>query len=478
MHSTSLPRKTPETCGFSSMGIIDAINDMEKTGTEVHSLLIYAGDAVIFEGHYAPYDRHMTHTLHSLTKAVTNIAVGMLVADQRLSLTDRAIDFFPECAGLNDDPRMAAMTVENLLTMRNGHGRMISGNEWRPIQSSWIKKFFEEPIVHNPGEVFQYSSGNSYILSAIVQRVTGETTHHFLEKRLFQPMGIRNLTWDVSPDGVNPGGNGLCMTAEDLLKLGVLFLHGGVWEGGRLVDESWVDRCFGRVDRKPLPDGRSYGFHWWDLGYGYLAGGAFGQFVCVIPELDVVIAATQGTNVPVEEVTDRLYRGLCAARLDAPAPCPEDVCRIYETRQRTVNLLRRVDAEDVKCSDGRYAMDENEDGVTEVEWHSDGDELAFTLCDDRGRHVIRCGIGSYRQDMTDMTGHYLHHQYEFDETSCCACAVPQKNGGISMEWYFPQTPFHDWVTIQVEGDGVVMQRGTNVNSQSVVRPPITGRAIH
>lgn len=474
MHSTPMKRQRPEDLGFSPAGIINAVHAFEMTGYETHSLLLCSGDGIFFEGHYQPYDGRQPHLLHSLTKVFTNIAVGLLVQDGRLSLEDRIVDFFPEYVPSNPDPRLLRMTVRHLITMRNGHGRMISGNEWRPIHTSWIARFFDEPMVHEPGEVFQYSSGNSYILSAIIQRITEETTESFLRRRVFKPLGIVDYTWDSSPDGINPGGNGLSMRPEDLAKIGSLFLNGGCWNGRTLIDPDWIRLCLGERDRLPLPDGRSYGFHWWDIGFGYYAGGAFGQIICLFPSLDIVAVMTAGTQIESEKALKVLYEALQKELAVSPCEEPSDAPDLYEHWQCSRNLLPRLDTQDCPALEGRYRMNANPYGITEVSLQTDDKVLIFSLTDQSGEHRIRCGIGWYEVGVTDMPGASLHHQYDFGNTPCWAGACMDLGGSILMQWFFPETPFHDWVRIHLSDQKITVIRGTNVNSGVTVMPELTG----
>jgi len=138
------------------------------------------------------------------------------------------------------DEKLAAMTVEDLLTMRTGHAGETSGAIWRGINASWIEEFFKIPVVHPPGAVYVYTSAASYMLSAIITRTTGETLHDYLKSRLLQPLGITGEHWDIGPDGINPGGNGLTCKTADILKFGVLHAQKGLWNGQRLLPESWV----------------------------------------------------------------------------------------------------------------------------------------------------------------------------------------------------------------------------------------------
>ena len=220
--SSKLPRSTPEQEGISSLNIIDMLNDFEKQGIEVHSVLVARNGKVVFESYYKPYNPDTTYIVHSLTKLFTNTAAGIAYSQGKFKLDDKVISFFPERVPKDAGDNLKAMTIKDLITMRNGHARMISGNEWRPLKSSWLDAFFKEPVVYKPGTKFQYSSGNAYVVSAIAQKTMGKTCDLILKDALFNKMGIEGLTWDKSPEGICSGGNGVMIKPEDMLKFGQL----------------------------------------------------------------------------------------------------------------------------------------------------------------------------------------------------------------------------------------------------------------
>ena len=138
------------------------------------------------------------------------------------------------------------MTLRHLLTMTSGHGRGISGGAWRKLETSWVADFLRQPLEHAPGEVFVYDSACSYVLSAIVQKVTGRTCHDLLRRRVFDPLGLTpGIRWDLSPEGINSGGNGLWCTSRDLLSLGILHLQDGRWQGRQVLSRDWVRAATG-----------------------------------------------------------------------------------------------------------------------------------------------------------------------------------------------------------------------------------------
>jgi CubicO group peptidase (beta-lactamase class C family) len=186
--------------------------------------------------------------------------VGIALDEGRFSLDDKVVSFFPDHLPPDPSPNLRAMTVRDLLTMRTEHDHETSGSEWRPLKTSWIAEFMKIPVVYQPGTKWVYTSAASYMLSAIVTKTTGQKLADYLRPRMLDPMGIRDFHWDVSPEGVTPGGNGLSWSTADSLKLGMLYAQKGVWQGRQLLSPQWV----ADASRKQVPDGPTAISGGWD----------------------------------------------------------------------------------------------------------------------------------------------------------------------------------------------------------------------
>src|SRR5271154_3387863 len=188
--STTVPadgftRAQPEARGVSSRSILAFLDDVRGANVELHSFMLYRRGDVIAEGWWDPYRAERIHMMHSLTKSVTACAVGLAMADGRFGLHDKVIAFFKDELPATVSDNLAAMTVEDLLTMRTGHAAMTSGSVWRQINTSWIAEFFKIPVVYTPGTRYVYTSAATYMLSAIVSKTTGMATRDYLEPRVF-----------------------------------------------------------------------------------------------------------------------------------------------------------------------------------------------------------------------------------------------------------------------------------------------------
>ena len=218
--STMMPRSTPETHGMSSQYILDLLDAFDYADAEVHNILMAIDGEVVFEGHYAPYTALDPHIMFSGTKIFTNAAVGVAVTEGYLHLDDYVYDVLKDYVTQDVSELQSKVQLKHLLTMTSGVDRFMSGSELRPLTTSWIEHILTEPIVHEPGTYYLYSSGNTMLSSAMVTVATGKTCLELLNTTGFcEELGIKNFTWDMSPDGFNAGHGGIKITAEDLAKI-------------------------------------------------------------------------------------------------------------------------------------------------------------------------------------------------------------------------------------------------------------------
>ncbi|HVG39433.1 MAG TPA: serine hydrolase domain-containing protein, partial [Pyrinomonadaceae bacterium] len=184
---TSLPRSVPEAEGVSSAGILDFLEAAGKSKHEFHSLMVLRHGKVIAEGWWGPYRPELRHTMYSVSKSFTSTAIGFAVSEKRLRVSDKVLSFFPQEAPASPSSQLAAMTVKDLLTM--SAGQVPDPTIVAVKKDDWVKAFLATPVVNQPGTTFLYNSMATYMLSAIVQKVTGEKVIDYLTPRLFNPWG-------------------------------------------------------------------------------------------------------------------------------------------------------------------------------------------------------------------------------------------------------------------------------------------------
>ena len=295
--ATALPRSTPEAEGVSSAGIRAYIEAADKEVIAMHSFMLVRHGRVVAEGWWKPEAADKPHVMHSLSKSFTSTAIGLAVADGKLSMDDPVLKFFPGEAPAEPSAKLKAMRVRDLLTMTSGHEVEVKFTTNTP----WVEAFLAHPVPHKPGSHFQYNTPGSHMLSAILRKVTGETVLDYLRPRLFEPLGIENPEWGSSPQGNTFGGWGLKIRTEDVAKFGQLYLQKGLWNGKQLVPASWVAQATSKQvsnGSDPTKDwDQGYGFQFWRCRHGAFRGdGANGQFCIVMPEQDAVVAITADTR--------------------------------------------------------------------------------------------------------------------------------------------------------------------------------------
>lgn len=295
--SFSLPRSSPESEGVSSAGIREYIEAADQQVHSMHSFMLVRHGKVVAEGWWRPEAANKPHVMHSLSKSFTSTAVGLAVADGKLSIDDPVLKFFPEEAPAQPSDKLKAMRVRDLLTMTSGQEVEVKFTTNAP----WVQSFLAHPVPFKPGTHFQYNTPGSHMLSAIVRKVTGETVLDYLRPRLFEPLGIESPEWGSSPQGNTLGGWGLKIRTEDVAKFGQLYLQKGQWQGKQLVPASWVEQATSKQvsnGSDPTKDwDQGYGFQFWRCRHGGFRGdGANGQFCVVLPEQDAVIAITADTK--------------------------------------------------------------------------------------------------------------------------------------------------------------------------------------
>jgi len=268
---------------------------IEEQDLNLDGVLIVRHGYIVTETYFPPFQQDTKHELYSCTKSFASALVGMAIDKGYVDgVSHPVLDFFSERTFANSDERKTAMTLENLLTMTSG----LDWEEGDPIYAQmmrspdWVQFVLDTPMAVEPGSQFNYCSGCSHVLSAIVQATTGTSTLDFAQAYLFEPLGISGVTWYADPDGIANGGWGLRLTPRDMAKLGYLYLHHGVWDGQQIVSAEWVSASV--EAHVQTEDELDYGYQWWVYPplNAYTARGRGGQLIFVMPDLDVVVVFT------------------------------------------------------------------------------------------------------------------------------------------------------------------------------------------
>ena len=297
---------------------VDAVDEAARTLPRLHSLLVSLRGDLLFERYYNGISRDRLANIKSASKSVISALVGIAV-DRRLipDVQTPISTYFPELAS-DPDARKGEITVEHLLTMRPGLEGTSNRNYGAWVTSrNWVQHALARPMFAAPGEEMEYSTGNTHLLSAILTKAAGRTTREFGNEVLATPLGFTLAEWPRDPRGIYFGGNDMLLTPRQMLAFGELYLNEGRVGGQEVISPRWVQRSCEGVERTRRPgpafdpDGnvdplrdRRYGYGWWVHQIGdyktCFAWGYGGQYIFVLPELDVVLVATSSADVSEE----------------------------------------------------------------------------------------------------------------------------------------------------------------------------------
>lgn len=298
---------TPEQQGMDSDLLVEMLDQIQERKIKIHSVLVVRNGYMVLEAYFDPYEKDISHVIHSATKSITSALMGIAIHEGYIDGVDHLVlDYFPQRTGSNLDPAKQTMTIEHLLAMT-------SGLNWPEVNSPYIsplnpvrqmlqsrdmvKFVLDRPMKEEPGTRFNYNSGASHLLSAIIQKATAVNALSFARKHLFESLGISDMYWPLDPDGIASGGFGLRMTPPDMAKFGYLYLNKGAWDGIQIVPAEWTERSTKR--QTPSAGYGPYGYHWWTGPRSYWASGFLGQRIAVIPSLEMVVVFTGEQRVDV-----------------------------------------------------------------------------------------------------------------------------------------------------------------------------------
>lgn len=324
MSLAALPRSTPAAQGVASAGVLALLDALDAApDVELHSLMLLRHGHVLAEGWWRPYRADQPHLLYSLSKSVTATAAGLAAAEGLLSFDDRVVDHFPELADAAVAPWSRTMQVRHLAAMATGHREDTWDRMRRQDRDEPVRAFLSIAPDAEPGTLFAYNNGATYVLGALVQRLTGEPLTRYLQPRLLDPLGIDPPFWHSHPPGRELGFSGLHLRTEDVARFGQLYLDDGVVAGTRLLPEGWVAEATALHTPNPAepnPDWQQgYGYQFWRSRHGYRGDGAYGQFCLVLPEQDAVLVTTAQTE-NMQAVLDAVWAHLLPALGSTPTP--------------------------------------------------------------------------------------------------------------------------------------------------------------
>lgn len=479
---TPLPRSTPEAQGVRSQGVLDLVTALEGL-KEVHSVMLVRHGQVIAEGWWAPYTPGDMHNMYSVTKSFNSTAVGLAVGEGLLSVDALVSSFFPDLMPAQPAPAFQTMSVEHLLMMASGHAQDPLDAMRAAPGGQWTRAFLESNVEREPGSFF-YNSGAAYVLGAIVQKVTGETVEEYLTPRLFEPLGITNRVWGMSPEGINLTEGGLSITTEELAKFGLLYLQKGNWNGQQIVSEQWATDATSKQIATGADNGNwnfGYGYQFWRSPVGYRADGSLGQFSFVLPEQDIVLAITAatGNDGGTNRIMNLVFQHVIGGMLAGDAALPEDTAAHDALTAKLASLALGVPqgaptsplAADVSGS--RYAIATNSQGITAVELDFSGELPLLSIEDADGQHVIPVGLGQWRRARTGFKKH-INELFDTSDQAISAIGAWTSDNTFVAKLAFTETPYTMDAAFAFNVDQVAVDMSYNVRWGSATEPQITG----
>lgn len=322
----------PEEQGLDSEQIYSVADEIQTKFPDVYSILLVKNGRLVFEDYYSFGEQEKIAPVHSVTKSVMSILIGIAIDQGQLVSVDQKIsEFFPEFFNRDINPLKKDISIRHLLTMTPGFEWADRGEvfwEWF-YSSDFIKFTLDLELETPPGDKFTYSTAVSHILSGILTRATGMTAFEFGQKYLFNPLGIEDVKWTQGPKGFTRGGSSLQLKARDMAKIGFLYLNNGIWENKSIVSESWVNESTKFQVKADF--GYGYGYQWWVKDVNdcpsYRAWGRGGQFIVVIPHLDLVMVITSKFDFPllptlhysqlIEQIADGVKENKCRGNIES-----------------------------------------------------------------------------------------------------------------------------------------------------------------
>lgn len=369
------PTSTPEEQGIDSQALLDTLDFIKDNYKNIHSLLMLRHGKLVMEVYFPPYTAQDKQNLFSATKSFVSALVGIAIQEGSIPGVDqKVVDYFPEVAVQNMDEQKKNIRIGDLLNMSGG----LAADDPKMFESPDFVAFtLNQPMQSNPGAVFNYNSGESHLLAAIVHKTTGKTTFDYAQEKLFKPLGIRDVYWATDASGETMGNQGLMLTPRDMAKFGLMYLQKGQWEGQQIVPAEWVSTTF-------QTNSNGYAYQWWQFPYGFTAYGYGAQIIYVVPEKDLVVVSTgafatfqgdTGLDAPIKLIE--------AVKSDQPLPASPTAQQLRERINSIENPAAKEvpDLPDIASTvNGRtFRLNENDLGWQTVRFDFDGDQAWLTV---------------------------------------------------------------------------------------------------
>jgi CubicO group peptidase (beta-lactamase class C family) len=500
---TQLKRSSPEAEGIPSSALLNFIRAVEQHThplDAVQGFMLLRHGKVAAEGWWTPYGPQSPHSLYSLSKSFTSSAIGLAVHQGLLTVDDPVLKFFPNDAPSNPSENLKAMRVRHLLSMNTGHREDTTGRVFRDLfqvslfglgarhkegaagqvsrdeQDEWPRTFLSLPVEYRPGTWFVYNTAATYMLSAIITKLTGLPLLDYLRPLLFDPMGIENPTWETDPRGVNIGGSGLHIKTEEIARFGQMYLEKGMWEGQRILTQEWIAEATSahsdNSNTQSNPDWMAgYGYQFWRCRHdAYRGDGAFGQYCIVMPEQDALLTIIGGVR-DMQAVLDKVWQHLLPAMQPEALPADSQAYGEFCDKLAVLSLpLPKGQPSSPKAEQwwGKtYQLGSNDLKLERVAIKFGHECNLLVVNDERGEHPIQVGYRTWLKGTTDVRG--------LGEEPVAACGAWTAEDTYEVRVCYYERVFCPVLRFRYTGDELQLEVEPNVSWGAVTVTTITGR---
>ncbi len=466
----SLLRSSPEAEGVPSEALFRLIQGCSEIDA-MNSIMVLRHGRVIAEGWWKPYAAELKHELFSLSKSFVSVAAGIAESEGKLLLNDPVVKYFPDCLPTEPSENLKRMKIKHLLSMSCGHRDDAIGRMEADPDGNYPRGFLSIPVEFEPGTHFVYNSGSTYMVAAIIRRVTGLNVIDYLKPRLFEPLGINAERWDCDPMGTNLGGWGFWLRTEDIAKFSQLLLNGGSWNGRRLIPADYLRKATSAQSDNSMNENPD-----WKLGYGYQfwlcrhhafrGDGAFGQYALVMPDQDIAIAITSGLP-DMQRILNLIWEILLPVL--SPKALPENPA---DHRK----LLELLDSLEIPLEQGKsalrtgsfsYEMKENPVGIREIVFDLSKDECHVRFKMSSGSvFELPAGYGAWKD------GQLPFDRPEMRRIASSAAWTDESLLRIRSCYY--ETPFRKTLEFRFDGNCLNVRRCSHLLFREEEWPEMTG----
>ena len=435
-----------KTNDISPKAVNEFFAKQNQAGNEIHCIKIYKDGKIILDASQNPYDVKDKRELYSLSKTFTSTSIGIASDMGLLKVDEKIIDIFPDKCPENISENLAKMTVSHVLSMNTGHAACVMPKMYLADDS--VKAFLEQPVEFEPGTHFTYNTGATCLLGAIIKKRSGLSLFDFAQKHLFDPLGIKNAYWNKVKDTTDEGGVGLHVSCDNVLKLGIMYLNNGVYDGKRVLSENWV-KLASSSHSDNSTNGRpdwcaGYGYQIWmnDKG-GYRADGAFGQLCLVLPQYNAVVAAFARCRDMQKEI-DFVF----------------DLLQSKDKSDEPLNALGfdtlGTSTEKIPFEGKTALLCDNPIGFESVSVKTYGDELEICFNDGICEQILKAGNGEYVK--SSYNAKYRKPKLcgmmraDFEEILDCAACYTVSDGVVEILVRFLNSPNIEVIKLYCENN--------------------------